>query len=156
MIATSTFPSLFFNAFEFISPFYSIFADTHASYRYWYGDRCQYMCPWDNEKRHCSDNGVCVYDPSVQELPYCKCNAYYTRNPNQFLADQALAECQEQQIQIQDNGWCSYYDATVGFAACFEDGMCGVCEDKQGGAHRSRSIVLTLTLMCAFSVASWS
>jgi hypothetical protein len=34
--------------------------------------------------------------------------------------------------------------------------MCGVCEDKEGGAHRTRSIMLTLTLLCVLSVVSWS
>lgn len=147
----STFPVLPSRRFEL---FLFLFADAHAFSRFWYGERCHYMCPWDNQKRHCSDNGVCVYDPDVQEMPYCKCNAYYTFPPNEFLGDQALASCQEQKIQVQANGWCSYYDATVGFAECFEAGMCGVCEDKEGGAGRSRSIVFTL-MSCALSVALW-
>ena len=36
------------------------------------------MCPWDNFKQHCSNNGQCIYDPSIQATPFCKCNAYFT------------------------------------------------------------------------------
>jgi|TARA_B100001540_G_C15713692_1_gene599789 hypothetical protein len=118
--------------------------------RFWYGERCQHMCPWDDFKQHCSNNGVCVYDVSIQETPFCKCNAYNTMAEDEVAAQEALDQCTEQGMQIQANGWCSYFDANLGFDSCYYEGLCGVCEDKAGARGRY-SMHLTL-LLCALSV----
>jgi hypothetical protein len=36
--------------------------------------------------------------------------------------------CGEKFLAIWPNGWCSYYDASQGFDACYAQGICGVCE----------------------------
>lgn len=103
------------------------------------------MCPWDNFKQHCSNNGQCIYDPSIQATPFCKCNAYFTLDKDPIAAKDALDECNEQGLQIQSNGWCAYFDADRGFDDCYLAGQCGVCEDK-AGARRKHSISLSLIL----------
>ena len=48
------------------------------------------MCPWDDFKQHCSNNGVCVYDVSIQETPFCKCNAYNTMAEDEVAAQNLI------------------------------------------------------------------
>ena len=38
-------------------------------------------------------------------------------------------------------------------AECFQAGMCGVCEDKEGGAGRSRRSIAFTLMLCVLSVA---
>ena len=109
---------------------------------FWYGERCQHMCPWDNQKRHCSGNGTCAYDPEIQETPYCICNRYKTTDKDPLVAQEAAKQCAERQLAVYEGGWCSYYDADQGFEACYLYGLCGVCEDN-GFRH---SILLTLVI----------
>ena len=97
---------------------------------FWYGERCQHMCPWDNQKRHCSGNGTCAYDPDIQETPYCNCNRYKTSDKDPIVAQEAAKECADRQLAVRDGGWCSYYDLEQGFEACYQFGQCGVCEDS--------------------------
>mmetsp|Transcript_27830 Transcript_27830/g.44643 ORF Transcript_27830/g.44643 Transcript_27830/m.44643 type:complete len:224 (+) Transcript_27830:2167-2838(+) len=106
----------------------------------WFGERCQYMCPWNNDKQHCSGNGTCVYIPTVQEFPYCVCDRYNTLVKDPVMAAANAKTCEEKGLAVWPNGWCSYYDAMQGFDACYTQGLCGVCED----AAASRSILLVL------------
>ena len=43
--------------------------------------------------------------------PYCMCDHYNTKSSTY------QGECEAQGLQIQDNGWCAYFDAKLGFAA---------------------------------------
>ena len=72
------------------------------------------MCPWDNQKRHCSGNGTCAYDPDIQETPYCNCNRYKTSDKDPIVAQEAAKECADRQLAVRDGGWCSYYDLEQG------------------------------------------
>jgi len=89
----------------------------------WFGERCHLMCPWDAYRRHCSGNGTCVWNPEVQPTPYCVCKRYNSH------AEGYLDECTKENLFIQPNGWCSFYDKELGFDACYGKGLCGVCED---------------------------
>jgi len=72
----------------------------------------------------CSGHGTCISDPNVDGgTPYCSCDHYNTNSPTYN------GECEAQGLQIQSNGWCAYFDATLGFAACQTQGMCGICQD---------------------------
>ena len=41
-----------------------------------------------------------------------------------------MKTCEEKKLAIYNNGWCSFYDATQGFDACYSQGLCGVCADS--------------------------
>jgi len=84
-----------------------------------FGDRCQHMCPWDNERQHCSGNGTCVYNPETQVTPYCVCNRWNTVNEDEEVAAEMTQTCADNNLFVWPNGWCSYYDASQGFDACY-------------------------------------
>ena len=52
----------------------------------WFGERCQYMCPWDSYKRHSSGNGTCAYNPEIQTQPYCVCDRWNTADKDPEVA----------------------------------------------------------------------
>lgn len=111
----------------------------------WFGERCQYMCPWDSYKRHCSGNGTCAYNPEIQEQPYCVCDRWNTADKDPEVAAANAKTCEEKKLAVYTNGWCSYYDKTLGFEACYSKGLCGVCE---GGAMRSSLVLMFAVAMC--------
>jgi hypothetical protein len=125
---------------------------------FWFGERCQHMCPWDNLKRPCSGNGTCVYSPEIEVSPYCECNRWHTKimidDGSGFeVLDEELneinaAECAENFLAIQEpSGWCSYHDKDLGFELCYRSGLCGVCEDGAARVSVLAGILFSIALV---------
>ena len=102
------------------------------------------MCPWDSYRRHCSGNGTCAWNPEEQPTPYCVCERY-----NSFEEGYVDA-CSKANLFIQPNGWCSFYDADLGFDACYSKGLCGVCFD--GARSFGIGLLLLVTAMFLLGV----
>ena len=95
----------------------------------WAGDHCQKPCYRNNDRQPCSGHGTCVSDPTVDGgTPYCLCDHYNTGAPDY------QGQCEAQGLQVQDNGWCAWFDAKLGFASCQSLGLCGICQDTSPGA----------------------
>jgi len=56
--------------------------------------------------------------------------------------------CADNNLFVWPNGWCSYYDLSQGFDACYTLGLCGVCED----AAMKHSVFAVLLVAALFLV----
>ena len=68
---------------------------------------------------------------------------------DEVAAQEALDQCTEQGMQIQANGWCSYFDANLGFDKCYYEGLCGFAKTRR--ARGTILMHLTLLLCVTFS-----
>jgi hypothetical protein len=101
---------------------------------------------------YCSGRGTCKYEPEINEEPYCVCERYFTKSPDDPVLNQQNKEaCVNRELVIQKNGWCSYYSKEIGFENCYHLGLCGSCEDS---APPLSGIAASLLLVCISVVAA--
>ena len=118
---------------------------------YWFGTRCSFQCPNVNGV-YCSGRGTCKYEPEINEEPYCVCERYFTKSPDDPVLNQQNKEaCVNRELVIQKNGWCSYYSKEIGFENCYHLGLCGSCEDS---APPLSGLGASLLLACISAVAA--
>jgi alpha-tubulin suppressor-like RCC1 family protein len=107
----------------------------------WHGDHCQLMCYRDNERKYCSGNGRCSYDKSVDALPYCLCDHAFDAGGCAALG----------LFYREEFGACSYHDFSLGFEACFKQGLCGICANtappRASAALAAAAIALLLAAL---------
>ena len=96
------------------------------------------MCPRDNQRRFCSGHGTCAYDAAIDPQPYCVCEHYTTE-----------AQCAAAGLFFHGEGGCSYFDADLGFAACYSSGLCGICQDaaRAGGPPLPAALAAALGVL---------
>lgn len=105
----------------------------------YFGRGCDLVCPQDELGRFCSNNGTCVIDAEINDgLPYCVCTRFCV-HPSKCVElgvpremhDFERAECLARDL-LPRGLWCSYY-GPLGYEACYNDGMCGTCENDATG-----------------------
>ena len=91
------------------------------------GVACQNSCPPADNGLVCSGRGQCVEnDVTDPNAPFCVCDRY---NVNAYGYS---GQCAALGLQVQPDGWCSYYGPD-GFDACYSVGHCGNCEMSAAG-----------------------
>ena len=97
------------------------------------------MCYRDNDKKFCSGHGHCVYDATVDALPYCVCQHAFDPGTCAALGLYYRA----------DAGACSYHDFSLGFQACFKQGLCGICANGAPARARAALAAAAVALLAA-------